>query len=94
MEQYFEDFSCKPQKMQKRYLSSPKEVNLVKQKCHNLLKSVLFSKTENFTRFTFHLLTFTAGLPKPNFLLKCVSKQFNLEIESCFDLFMGFNSVS
>ena len=24
-----------------------------------------FSKTENFTRFTFHLLTFTAGLPNP-----------------------------
>lgn len=47
-----------------------------------------FSKTENFTHFTFHLLTFTAGLPKPNFLLKCVSKQFNLEIESCLDLFV------
>lgn len=53
-------------------------------------KTGTFSKTENFTHFTFHLLTFTAGLPKPNFLLKCVSKQFNLEIESYLDLFMDF----
>lgn len=80
--------------MQEIYLSPPKEPHLVKQKCHNLSKLIFFSKTENFTHFTFHLLTFTAGLQKPNFLLKCVSKQFHLETENCLDLFMGVNSAS